>query len=100
VEKECRPEDALADAEQIMRSKQVHRLPVVDGANRLVGILSLSGLAEEAGREAGAKKQEVTFAEIGETLESVCRPRSSQEIAVARTTGLDSARANRWKNTA
>jgi CBS domain-containing protein len=79
----CQPQDALADAERIMRTNRVHRLPVVDAGNRLVGILSLNDLAQEAGLEVGAKKQEVNFAEIGETLEAICKPRGSRTIAVA-----------------
>jgi CBS-domain-containing membrane protein len=79
----CQPQDGLADAERIMRANQVHRLPVIDAGNRLVGILSLNDLAEEAGHEVGAKKREITFAEIGETLEAVCKPRGSRAIAVA-----------------
>lgn len=79
----CKAQDTLADAERMMRANQVHRLPVVDAANRLVGILSLNDLAREAGHESSAKKHEVGFAEIGQTLEAVCRPRGPRTIAVA-----------------
>jgi len=79
----CRAEDKVADAEKMMRANQVHRLPVIDAGGHLAGILSLNDIAEEARREATAKKRDVTFAEIGETLEAVCRPRSSRSIEVA-----------------
>jgi CBS domain-containing protein len=79
----CAAEDTLADAERIMRANQVHRLPVVDAAGRLVGILSLNDLAEAARHELAAKKRALTFAEVGETLEAVCRPRQARVIAAA-----------------
>lgn len=79
----CQPNDTLADAERIMRANQVHRLPVLDAGARLVGLLSLNDLAQEAGHEMGAKKPEITFADVGETLEAVCKQRPSRAIAVA-----------------
>ena len=79
----CRAEDTVADAERIMRANQVHRLPVVDAGDRLIGILSLNDLAQEAGDEVGAKKREITFVEIGETLEAICKPRAPRTMAAA-----------------
>ena len=77
----CKPEDKIADAERIMRSNQVRRLPVVDDDDRVVGIVSLNDLALEAGVEAAAKKREVTLTEVGRTLEAVCRHRESMVAA-------------------
>jgi CBS domain-containing protein len=79
----CGPEQSVADAERMMRSSQVHRLPVIDSGGRLVGILSLNDIAEEARRESPERKREVTFASVGETLEAICRPRGTRTIAVA-----------------
>ena len=73
----CKPQDTVADAENIMRSNQVRRIPVVDEHNRVVGILSLNDLAREAAKEAGRKKREVTPAEVASTLEAVCRHNES-----------------------
>src|SRR5260221_9521661 len=41
----CHPDDTIAHAESSMRGSQVRRLPVVDGAQRLIGILSLADIA-------------------------------------------------------
>src|SRR5262245_17635028 len=71
----CRPDDTIADGEAIMRAKQVRRLPVVDGDGRLVGILSLSDLGQQAREEARSKKGAVTLAQVGETLQAVSTPR-------------------------
>jgi len=58
-----------------MRGSQVHRLPVVDDADQLLGVISLADIAREAAREAGSKRQEVSVAEIGETLAAIWQPR-------------------------
>jgi len=79
----CRADDTVANAERMMRASHVHRLPVVDAADHLVGILSLNDLAQEAQLEVAARKREVTFAEVGETLEAVCKPRHPRVIAAA-----------------
>lgn len=41
----CSPEDALADAEQMMADAQIRRLPVVGGDGKLVGYLSTAKIA-------------------------------------------------------
>jgi CBS domain-containing protein len=76
----CRPADDLAAAEAAMRERQVHRLPVVDDADQLLGVISLADIAREAAREAGSRRRRVSAAEIGETLAAIRQPR---QIAAA-----------------
>jgi CBS domain-containing protein len=76
----CKPADDLAAAEETMREAQVHRLPVVDDADQLLGVISLADISREAARQTGSKRQEVTPAEIGETVAKIRQPR---EIAAA-----------------
>jgi len=76
----CKPSDDLSAAEATMREARVHRLPVVDEAQQLLGVISLVDIAREVARETGAKRQEVSAAEIGETLAAIRQPR---EIAAA-----------------
>jgi CBS domain-containing protein len=72
----CGPEDNVAAAEELMREKQVRRLPVIDARGHLAGIISLNDIAREATREAGLKQaREVSDSEITGTLASVCAPR-------------------------
>lgn len=70
----CHAGDSLAAAQQLMSEKQVHRLPVVDGENRPVGLLSLNDLVRHA---ASAPTKEGVEREVVETLAAVCQPRSS-----------------------
>lgn len=50
----CRDSDDLDDATELMEEKQVRRLPVIDKNKRMVGILSVGDVAQEAShKEAG-----------------------------------------------
>lgn len=72
----CKPSDDLGTAETAMREAQVHRLPVVDDADQLLGVISLADIACEAAREVGSKRQMVTAAEVGATLAGITQPRT------------------------
>jgi CBS domain-containing protein len=77
----CTPGDFLADAENIMREGKIRRLPVVDDEGRLLGIISLADLAQEAARERSAKSKEITEEEVGDTLAAICEPLSPRLAA-------------------
>jgi CBS domain-containing protein len=47
----CRDDDLLENAVRVMADKQIHHLPVLGRAHRLVGILSLSDLARRGSLE-------------------------------------------------
>ena len=79
----CRPGEDVSEAERTMRDAQLHRLPVVDEAEQLLGVISLADIAREAAREARSKRQEVTVAEVGETLAAISRARESEAIVAA-----------------
>ena len=79
----CKPEDTLGAAEEIMRTNQVRRLPVVDAEGHLFGIISLNDMAREAERERTRKQKEVTTDEIGLTLAAICKPRSERALTAA-----------------
>jgi CBS domain-containing protein len=79
----CKAEDSLASAEELMRAKQIRRLPVVDVDGHLDGIISLNDIAREAERERTRAKKEVTTDEIGIVLAAICSPRASRAVAAA-----------------
>jgi CBS domain-containing protein len=72
----CKPGEDLAAVEAAMSRAQIHRMPVVDDADQLLGVISLADMAREAAREAGSRRQEVTAKEIGETLAAIRQPRT------------------------
>jgi CBS-domain-containing membrane protein len=55
-----------------MRRSQVRRLPVVDAAGQILGIVTLADLARECAREEGAKKRDVRAADVSSTLSAIC----------------------------
>jgi uncharacterized protein (DUF2267 family)/CBS domain-containing protein len=73
----CSPETDVSEALQIMRQKQVRRLPVIDSAGKLCGLLSMNNLALKI--QADAKTPEPGAQDIHATLKSICAHRSGPE---------------------
>ena len=71
----CAPDASLIDAEEVMWSAQVRRLPVVDAEGTLVGIVSLNDLALLAGHEIGRKNRDLSAQEVTATLAAISAPR-------------------------
>ena len=78
----CRPTDSVSVALGVMRTNQLHRLPIVDAADHLVGLLSLADVAREA-THSGQKTGEVSAATVAETIEGIVQPRSAAREIVA-----------------
>jgi CBS domain-containing protein len=71
----CSPGDGVGLAENLMRSHQVRRLPVLDAERRLAGILSLADIARASGRtDARTTNSEVAPMQIASTLANICQP--------------------------
>jgi CBS domain-containing protein len=73
----CKPGDTVADAEAIMRENQVRRLPVVDDAGNLAGILSLADLARAAEHQRGKRSPQIGEKEVTRLLEAISSPRAA-----------------------
>lgn len=73
----CKSSDDLGAVEAKMCEAQIHRLPVVDDADQLLGVISLADIAREAARQTGSQSRDVTPAEIGETVERIRQPRAT-----------------------
>jgi CBS domain-containing protein len=79
----CRPTDSIATALKVLEQNQVHRLPVLDQDDHLVGMLSLADIAREAEREHARATKEVTDTRVAEVLEAISAPRSPRAVAAA-----------------
>jgi signal-transduction protein with cAMP-binding, CBS, and nucleotidyltransferase domain len=66
----CTPDDDVGDALEIMGSRRIRRLPVVDG-DRLVGVLSMNDILTRSGVRGQPPAREILAA-----LRGICRPRS------------------------
>lgn len=71
----CSPDATLIEAEEVMRSGQVRRLPVIDSDGCLVGIVSLNDLARLAERETGRRSRDLSSQEVTATLAAIGAPR-------------------------
>ncbi|HVP31140.1 MAG TPA: CBS domain-containing protein [Myxococcota bacterium] len=71
----CHPSDPVQDAESTMREAHVRRLPVVDDAGQLLGLLSLADIAREAAHESGGKRIDLSLDEVAQTLGAVVEER-------------------------
>jgi CBS domain-containing protein len=74
-----RPEDEVAAAERVMRENQVRRLPVVTDGKLLVGILSVSDIAQRVPRTAGSRPQPESQ-ELLQVLSAVSEPRAGNGV--------------------
>jgi CBS domain-containing protein len=85
----CKRDTSIEAAEQLMGEKQIPRLPVLDSAERLVGMLSLGDIA----RELGASRKKSLARELVQSLAAICTPRAqSIELAASpRSTASASA---------
>lgn len=54
----CKPTDSLKAAEKMMRRAHVRRLPVVDDANHLLGVISLTDIAAPGSMQGSASRDE------------------------------------------
>ena len=74
----CRPDDDVAKAERLMSERQVHRIPVVDRENLLVGIVSVSDLARQFARELRADGMTYLAEELVQTMAAISRRRQDR----------------------
>ena len=70
----CKPGDTVTEVEAIMRENQLHRIPVVDDAGNLAGIVALADLARAAQGQRG-RKPEISETGVVHLLEAISAPR-------------------------
>jgi CBS domain-containing protein len=77
----CSPEIDLYEALKIMQQKQVRRLPVIDAAGKLRGLLSINDVALKI--QPDAKAPELALREINAALKSICAHRTKSGEATS-----------------
>jgi CBS domain-containing protein len=77
----CHPGDSPREAEFIMWAAGVRRLPVLDEAGQLLGLLSLTDLAREAARQYWRVERQETESEVGVLLSIFCQPQAIRRPA-------------------
>jgi CBS domain-containing protein len=71
----CSPDASISTAMTMMKETRVRRLPVVDNAGKLVGVVSLNDLVREAYRQRRSSRDTTLSVDIADTLAVICDPR-------------------------
>jgi CBS domain-containing protein len=74
----CRPEDTDHSVAKLMAKNKIRRIPVVDDAQRPIGMVSLNDLAVVM-----AKGRDIPSSEVAETLAAICEHRPTAPVATA-----------------
>jgi CBS domain-containing protein len=77
----CRPDDGFATARELMAEHQLHRLPVLDGDGRLLGVITLNDLALEADHERNFSAIEIRPQDVAFVLAAIGTPRGARRPA-------------------
>jgi CBS domain-containing protein len=86
-----RPDEPIDEAALTMRDHQVRRVPVVDAAGRLVGVLSQNDLIFEAARERDARRKELNPMAVTAVLARIGHTRAGQLAPPERVAASDAA---------
>jgi CBS domain-containing protein len=78
----CVPDEDIHTALKTMRQAKVRRLPVVNAAGRLQGILCMNDIALRAEEAHGRQVPELSYDDAVSTLKAVCEHRAAP-VAVA-----------------
>jgi CBS domain-containing protein len=65
----CKELDLVTNVEQVMRARQVRRIPVVDDQGKLLGMVSINDIAR------AATEGKLPSADVASTLAAISRPR-------------------------
>ena len=80
----CVAADPITVALNILRTRRLHRLPVVEHDAELVGVLSLADIAREVKHPAGKPaRQALTAESVGDTVAVICEARGGSREVVA-----------------
>lgn len=71
----CDADADVREAERLMRECQIRRLPVIDNGGRLIGVLSLSDVAQAISKGTVVRQAGGEGAEFMQTVASVSEPR-------------------------
>jgi CBS domain-containing protein len=81
----CDADDQLADAERLMRDRQIRRLAVVGRNGSLVGMLSLGDLAQGVNKTGSLQEAKGDSREFLQTVAAVSEHRNQPSLATSRS---------------
>src|SRR5262245_27038129 len=81
----CHPDDDIAEAEQLMSVRQVHRLPVVGDDGVPIGMFTLTDIVQQVKPPARMQKTGSAVDDCVRTLAAISEPRSRMQTTTAST---------------
>ena len=81
----CRGDDEIETALDTMRAHQVHRLPVLDGSDRLAGVLSFSDVVRSASVD--GRIRSIGDHDLVAAYRTIKAPRVGEEVGTDRAYG-------------
>jgi len=79
----CEPDDDVHSALKTIREERIYRLPVVNRAGALEGILSMDDIVRQAGKSKGKLKPDVSYDEIAQAFQQICARHGEHRAVVA-----------------
>jgi CBS domain-containing protein len=80
----CDLDDDVQVALKIMRKEKIRRLPVVNKAGLLEGVVALNDIVLRAGKIAGKRHADVSYDDIAQTLQAICGHMRERKLEGAR----------------
>lgn len=68
----CGADADIESTLQTMREHRIHRVPVVNKAGMLEGIVSMNDFVLRAQKPVGRKKPDISYEDVVETLQAIC----------------------------
>lgn len=75
----CDPDDDVHSALATMRRERIHRLPVVNAAGMLQGILSIDDVVLRAEKGSGRRRPELSYEDVLDALKEICANRGGRK---------------------
>jgi len=79
----CAFDENVNSALKSMRRERVRRLPVIGGAGKLAGILSINDIVLRAGDAKGKRAPEIPYEDVISTFKAVCEHSRASQAVVA-----------------
>lgn len=79
----CRQDDDVHEALKIMQKHRIHRVPVVNKAGILEGIVSMNDIVLRAEKGTGRRHPDVSYDDMVLTLQAICAHTSTGKQAAA-----------------
>lgn len=79
----CQADDDVRSVLATMAARRIRRMPVVDKAGLLEGIVALNDIARHSEKKMGRKQPDISHDDVAATLQAICNRKPVQRQAAA-----------------